>query len=551
MENKKRNFKKYQNLSKKRGATHVGFILSFVIFVTFLVFVLTYFSMPTEVPRSKRILLDYLQVELLKQFSSNLTTVIISAESDECLVIENDELGIESFEGLVAKDENNEIIDFELSSDKEKSYLKSKNQTFFKIYYAGEDFIPKSKQVNDDCGSAEIKFAKTNKYVFETKVNQTADSYKQDYEALKKELNVPPGIDFGFSFTVSTWNVSERRGNGEPPLASKPVISEEWNKTFGGSSADFATSVKQTSDGGYILAGYTFSFGSGESDFWLVKTDSSGGHEWNRTFGGDSYDFASSVQQTSDGGYILAGHTYSFGAGVSDFWLVKTDSSGNLEWDQTFGGSDSEFAYSVQQTFDGGYVIAGYTNSFGFGGDFWFVKTDSSGNHEWNRTFGGSDFDQVHSVQQTSDGGYILAGYTNSFGSGGDFWVIKTDSSGGTLDLLDQVLLIFGLLRLILQVVMSGIALLVVLMLILLLRSSRPLMVVMLFLVILILLDQVLMIFGLLRLILQEFMNGIKLLAVQVLILLLRSSRLLMVGIFWQDIQLLLELVVMIFGLLN
>ena len=206
---------------------------------------------------------------------------------------------------------------------------------------------------------------------------------------------------------------------------------ETWSKTFGGYNYDTAYSVRQTADGGYIMAGYARSFGRGGDDVWLVKTDSSGNEMWNKTFGGSSNDAAYSVQQTADGGYIMTGYTDSFGAGNSDAWLVKTDSSGNETWNKTFGSSGSDTGYSVQQTADGGYVMAA-TAYFGAGNnDAWLVKTDSSGNETWNKTFGGSNFDTAVSVQQTTDGGYIMARYTASFGAGNnDAWLVKTDSSG-------------------------------------------------------------------------------------------------------------------------
>ncbi|MHC1600309.1 MAG: hypothetical protein ACXQS5_05785 [Candidatus Methanospirareceae archaeon] len=207
---------------------------------------------------------------------------------------------------------------------------------------------------------------------------------------------------------------------------------EAWNKTFGGTDPDGASSVQQTSDGGYILAGYTYSYGAGSSDFWLVKTYSDGSKQWDKTFGGTHYDCIFSVQQTSDDGYILAGVTESYGAGNGDLWLVKADSEGNEQWNRTFGGIDPDCAVSVQQTSDGGYILAGYTESYGAGrSDFWLMKTDSKGNMEWDKTFGGTDYDDVSSVQQTSDGGYILAGDTMSYDTGnGDFWLVKTDSKG-------------------------------------------------------------------------------------------------------------------------
>jgi hypothetical protein len=163
-------------------------------------------------------------------------------------------------------------------------------------------------------------------------------------------------------------------------IGSVGASSEMWSQTYGGADQEVAHSLVETSDGGYALAGYTNSSGAGHDDFWLVKTDANGNMEWNQTYGGVESDVANSLVETSDGGYALAGWTASFGAGDNDFWLVKTDANGNMEWNQTYGESEEEVAYSLVEASDGGFAIAGYTGSFGAGeADFWLIKTDEYG----------------------------------------------------------------------------------------------------------------------------------------------------------------------------
>ena len=208
-----------------------------------------------------------------------------------------------------------------------------------------------------------------------------------------------------------------------------------WTQTFGGNEFERGSCVQQTTDGGFIITGYTGSYGSGSLDIWLVKTDANGNEIWNETFGGYSSDSGRSILQTSDGGYIIVGNTNSFGAGDNDIWLIKTDASGNEIWNQTFGGVLADYGSSVLQTADGEYIIAGSTDNFGSGDrDAWLIKTDNNGNEIWSQTFGGSLSDAANSLAKTADGGYIIAGYTDSFGAGNsDVWIVKTDSNGNEI----------------------------------------------------------------------------------------------------------------------
>ena len=203
---------------------------------------------------------------------------------------------------------------------------------------------------------------------------------------------------------------------------------------FGGDGFEQCYSAQVTSDGGCVLGGWTDSFGSGLEDMVIVKIDPDGHLEWEKTFGGNADDYCECVQQTTDGGYILAGWTSSFGAGGYDMLLVKTGSRGNLEWQRTFGGSGDDYCYSAQQTGDGGYLLGGASrHSFYASTDMYAVKTDSRGDLEWERTYGGDENDGCYSVRQTADGGYILAGDSKSFSEGPcdyDMYLVKTDSQG-------------------------------------------------------------------------------------------------------------------------
>jgi hypothetical protein len=156
-------------------------------------------------------------------------------------------------------------------------------------------------------------------------------------------------------------------------LSEAPI--SRWNKTYGGINQDRPLALVQTSDKGYVIACSTYSYGAGSADIWLIKTDVYGSMKWNKTYGGTDLDWASALVKTPDGGYAIAGCTRSTGAGLCDVWLIKADACGNIEWDKTYGGSGSDWASALVQSFDGGYAIACSTSSCGAGSaDVWLIK---------------------------------------------------------------------------------------------------------------------------------------------------------------------------------
>ena len=204
-----------------------------------------------------------------------------------------------------------------------------------------------------------------------------------------------------------------------------------WANTYGGTNDDVAWAVEQTSDLGYIVAGQTYSFGSGRSDVWILKLTASGSIEWQKTYGGAGDDVATSVHQTPDG-YVVAGYT---GPITNyDMWVLKLDSSGGIVWEYAYGGAIQDFATMVERTSDGGYIVGGQTASGANPPDFWALKLDSNGVAQWDRTYSLSFDRRIEAIHQTGDGGYILAGSTMSHGAGYcNVWLIKTDANGNAL----------------------------------------------------------------------------------------------------------------------
>ena len=239
----------------------------------------------------------------------------------------------------------------------------------------------------------------------------------------------------------------------------------EWQKSLGGAGYDEASSIQQTTDGGFIVAGISnsndgdVSGNHGLGDYWIVKLSPAGNIVWQKSLGGTGDDWALSIKQTAGGGYIVAGSSSSNdgdvtghhgGGNYSDDWIVKLDSLGNLVWQKSLGGSNIEDARSIQPTIDGGYIVAGYSNSTDgdvtgnhphtYGSpsfDYWIVKLDTSGNIDWEKSLGGSDEDFGHSVQQTSDSGFAALGFSSSddgdvagFHGSRDYWITKLDIDG-------------------------------------------------------------------------------------------------------------------------
>lgn len=228
------------------------------------------------------------------------------------------------------------------------------------------------------------------------------------------------------SFSPGTNNIILVKTDGSGNLV--------WSKIYGGLAPDRGYAVEQTSDNGYIITGRTESFGAGDYDAFLLKTDSNGDTLWTKTYGGTDLDEGSSVHQTADGGFIVSGTTRSFGVGLGDVYLFKTDNAGNLSWSKTYGNSLDDYGYSVVQTADDGYAITGGAYSgISANRDVYLIRTNQFGDVLWTKTYGGTSYGHGRTVEQTEDGGYFIAGYTWSFGAGNiDAFIVKTDSIGNT-----------------------------------------------------------------------------------------------------------------------
>ncbi|MDK2886881.1 MAG: hypothetical protein PWP54_1459, partial [Thermosipho sp. (in: thermotogales)] len=262
--------------------------------------------------------------------------------------------------------------------------------------------------------------------------------------------------------TTYYWKIVVRDEKGEsiegPLWQFKTKNSPNWQYTYGGSSNDLGYSILKTVDGGYVVVGYTNSNdydiknNFGGFDFMLLKLDKNGKLEWERTYGGSGYDLAYSIDHTQDNGYIIAGYTNSNDGnilenkGEFDAWIIKLDNLGNIIWQKTFGSSGIDFAKSIKQTKDGGYIVAGWTTSndgdieFNNGfSDYWILKLDDKGKIVWQKVLGGSNQDIAESITEVKDG-YIVVGHSNSNDGDvkenkgkDDVWIVKLDFNGNIL----------------------------------------------------------------------------------------------------------------------
>ena len=290
-------------------------------------------------------------------------------------------------------------------------------------------------------------------------------------EFLADVLSTP---DYGFLLAGSS--LSEKNGNKEMVSSGNFDYwlwkmdehgSPEWQKSFGGSGMDFLQNVQLTADGGFILVGTSNSPKSGQKkdnskgqdDLWIIKLDAKGNEQWQRTIGGSGQEQVATIRRTKDGGYIVGGSSQSGKSedkteenfGNLDYWVVKLSSDGKIEWQETYGGKNLDQLKTVEQTPDGGYIIGGYSNSPASGnkqsdnigaGDYWIIKTDKQGAIEWQRTLGADGDDHLAVVIQCKSGGYLLGGSSNSNpsndksksnGKGTDFWVVRLDTDGQTI----------------------------------------------------------------------------------------------------------------------
>ena len=292
-----------------------------------------------------------------------------------------------------------------------------------------EDLIILGEKTSVVNGSSDISLIRTNSFgIIEWELE-----YGTDEDEIGRSIEQT--VDGGF--IISGQTVSPNTGfNFVYLLKINSQGVEEWEKSYGGEGDDIAYSVMQDVDGGYLIAGVTRSNGDFDGDGFLMKTDTDGNQIWYKTYGGNQTDIFYEVSSTNDDGFLLVGQTNSYGNGANDAYLVKVSSNGDTEWTKTFGSTGTDYAMSGSQSTDGGYFFTGYSDSYGGGGfDAWWGKIDQNGNFERDGVYGFGSDDRAYSGMQTIDGGYVMTGYSKSNNQNiPDLLIIKIDSRGNAFD---------------------------------------------------------------------------------------------------------------------
>lgn len=363
----------------------------------------------------------------------------ISSFSDGSFLLSNE---TESFgEGgkdiwLIKIDRNGEILWENILGGKKDEYVGST-----KLISDNEIIISGQKLLKNKLSFRSLFFSKPKKNInnkintksFITKIDAKGKIIWQK-DGFEDEKNLVLFIsNIGESILIAGQKSTNLNGNGDAWIVLlKKNGEKKWENNYGGRGSDGGNSSLSTSDGGYISIGYTNAYGNGKNDVWIIKTDFTGEREWSRVYGGKLDDLGWDVTESIDGGYVIAGETFSFGNGQSDIYLLKIDSTGNMIWNTTFGGLAEDVAYGVVSSEDGGFVVAAQTKSYGQGGsDGMIVKFNSEGVKEWHRLFGGKGLDYFKSITVDSSKGYVLAGGTRSFNNGdSQGWLLAVNGEG-------------------------------------------------------------------------------------------------------------------------
>ena len=268
--------------------------------------------------------------------------------------------------------------------------------------------------------------------------SETINLILNNFLIFNKTFGIPDNTEDGYSVIETSdqgYAVLGNVGSENKDISLLKIDSygnQIWIQTYGGSQYDEARHFQETFDGGFIISGVTKSYGYGEEDVWIIKTNALGLIDWNVNYGEAQNDRGAQILQTNEGGYIVIGEKYNIDLGNSDLWLLKINSQGEISWEKTLGSTGDDRGYDIKNNRSGGYLLLGSTNSFGNGGsDIWLINTDSYGNEIWSKTYGSSNNEYGRSIIDASDGGYLIFATSESFGNDNTgLHNIKIDSTG-------------------------------------------------------------------------------------------------------------------------